>query len=336
MDKVWLGLITGLTTGGISCFAIQGGLLASTFTAGDNTPSDKKNWQKTIAFLAAKILAYSILGAILGLIGTVFALTPKIQAIMQVIIGVFLLGTAGRLLNIHPIFRYFSLQPPASFYRLAKKSTKLSGFISPILLGFLAILLPCGVTQAMMLLALSTGSPALGAGILMAFVLGTSPVFFTLGLAAAEIFKRKSLSVIAALVILISGVISLNSAMVLFGSVHTLQNYYAAAKSIFTGDEIQKSAGVNTAGVQEATITVASNGYTSNVQTLKVGVPVKLTLVTNNVASCSRAFTIPSLNIAKLLPTTGTETIEFTPTRTGRLGYSCSMGMYTGSFNIVE
>lgn len=331
MDKIWLALITGLTTGGISCFAIQGGLLASTFTAGD-----KKNWQKTIAFLAAKILAYALLGAILGMAGSIFALTPKIQAVMQVVIAIFLIGTAGRLLNLHPIFRYFSLQPPASFYLLAKKSTKLSGFIAPLLLGFLAILLPCGVTQAMLLLALSTGNPTLGAGIMFAFVLGTSPVFFTLGLAAAEIFKRKSLTVVAALVILISGIVSLNSAMVLFGSVHTLQNYYAAAKSIFTGDEIQKSAGVNTAGVQEATITVASSGYTSDVQTLKVGVPVKLTLITTNVASCSRAFTIPSMNIAKLLPSNGTETIEFTPTKVGRLGYACSMGMYTGSFNVIE
>lgn len=187
-----------------------------------------------------------------------------------------------------------------------------------------------------MLLALSTGSPALGAGILFAFVIGTSPVFFTLGLAAAEIFKRKSLSVVAASVILISGIISLNSAMVLFGSVHTLQNYYLAAKSIFMGDQIQKSANTNNEGVQEATIYVATRGYSSDVQNLKVGVPVKLTLITNNVASCSRAFTIPSMNISKLLPTTGTEIIEFTPTKTGRLAYSCSMGMYTGSFNIVK
>jgi sulfite exporter TauE/SafE len=332
MDKIWLALITGITTGGISCFAIQGGLLASSFT-----PGDKKNWQKTIAFIGSKAIAYALLGALLGALGSAFALTPKIQAILQVIIAVFLLGTAARLLNFHPIFRYFSLQPPSSFYRLAKKSTKLQGFISPILLGFFALLLPCGVTQAMMLLALSTGSPALGAGIMFAFVIGTSPVFFTLGLAAAEIFKRKSLSVIAACVIAISGIISLNSAMVLFGSVHTLQNYYAAAKSVFAGsEEIQKSAGTNSEGVQEATINVTSGGYTTDVQTLKVGIPVKLTLITNNVASCSRAFTIPSMNISKLLPTTGTETLEFTPTKTGRLGFSCSMGMYTGSFNIIN
>jgi sulfite exporter TauE/SafE len=321
MDKVWLALITGLTTGGISCFAIQGGLLASSFT-----PGDKRNWQKTIAFIGSKAVAYAFLGAILGMVGSVFALTPKIQAILQIIIAVFLLGTAARLLNLHPIFRYFSLQPPSSFYRLAKKSTKLQGFISPILLGFFALLLPCGVTQAMMLLALSTGSPALGAGIMFAFVIGTSPVFFTLGLAAAEIFKRKSLTVIAAGVIAISGIISLNSALALFGF---------DAKSIFLAHQVQNLASSN-AGVQEATVYVGNTGYKSDIGDLKVGVPVKLTLVTQNTNSCSRAFTIPTLNISKLLPTTGTEIIEFTPAHTGTLVYSCSMGMFTGSFNIVQ
>ena len=39
---------------------------------------------------------------------------------------------------------------------------------------------------------------------------------------------------------------------------------------------------------------------------------------------------IPSLGISKLLPENGLENISFTPTATGRITFSCSMGMYTG------
>jgi plastocyanin domain-containing protein len=128
------------------------------------------------------------------------------------------------------------------------------------------------------------------------------------------------------------GIISINSGQVLRGSVHTVQNYWKVA---FESEAEGTLADVNS-GVQEATVNVTSGGYKANVNTLKLGVPVKLTLVTNGVAGCSRAFTIPDFNLYKLLPQTGTETMEFTPTKIGLLTYTCSMGMYSGSFNVVE
>jgi plastocyanin domain-containing protein len=95
-------------------------------------------------------------------------------------------------------------------------------------------------------------------------------------------------------------------------------------------------AGVNAQGKQEVTVNVKSNGYTTSANTLTAGMPVKLSLVTNNVQGCTRGFTIPSLNISKVLPQTGTEIVEFTPTKTGRLAFSCNMGMFTGEFNVVQ
>ncbi|KKR70120.1 MAG: hypothetical protein UU12_C0029G0026, partial [Candidatus Woesebacteria bacterium GW2011_GWA2_40_7b] len=83
-------------------------------------------------------------------------------------------------------------------------------------------------------------------------------------------------------------------------------------------------------------IEITNRGYKADVNTLKLGVPVKLVLKTSNVTSCARAFTIPDLNYFKILPGTGIEEIEFTPTKLGNLTYTCSMGMYSGSFNVVE
>ena len=89
-------------------------------------------------------------------------------------------------------------------------------------------------------------------------------------------------------------------------------------------------------GVQEVTIEVTSFGYKSDVKTLKAGIPVKLLLVTKNVQSCARSFLIPSLNYSQILPTNGTTEFDFTPEEVGILNYTCSMGMYTGLFNVIR
>jgi len=94
----------------------------------------------------------------------------------------------------------------------------------------LTVLIPCGVTQAMMLLSVASGSAIYGGLILAAFVLGTSPVFFALGLASNQILARKSLKYLAATAIFVLGVMSINTGQILRGSVHTLQNYWAAAR----------------------------------------------------------------------------------------------------------
>jgi hypothetical protein len=240
--------------------------------------------------------------------------------------------TAANLVNLHPFFKHFVITPPKFMFRILRNQTKVKSLFTPVILGALTIFIPCGVTQAMMLLAVSASNPVVSASIMFAFILGTIPVFFLIGMAANELFKRKALAVIAALVVTGMGILSINSGQVLRGSVHTIQNYWRVA---FESEVAGTLATVNS-GVQEVTINVSAHGYTANVNTLKAGIPVKLTLITNGVASCVRAFTIPDYNISKILPQTGTETIEFTPTKTGLLTYTCSMGMYSGSFNIIE
>lgn len=326
MGNIWLAFITGLTTGGISCFAVQGGLLASSLT-------DKADKRKSIAlFLTAKIFAYTALGFLLGFLGATLNISPKFQGWLQLLVGVYLLATAARLLNLHPVFRYFVIQPPKRMLTLLKNRAEAKSFFTPVVLGFLTIFIPCGVTQAMMLIAMGTGNPVWGATIMFAFILGTSPVFFLIGLAAVELFRKKAFVYLAAGFIAILGILAINSGQLLRGSVHTLQNYWAVLVEV-PGDI--RSAKI-VSGVQEVTIKVTDRGYEADINSLKVDVPVKLKLVTNGVRSCARAFTIPDLNYFKVLPATGSEIVEFTPRKTGKLVYTCSMGMYTGSFNVIE
>lgn len=311
--------------------AVQGGLLTSAVT--------QKSHSTTLAltgtFLLAKLIAYTFLGIGLGFLGSALTLSPVVQGWMQIFAGLYMLATAARFLDLHPIFRYTVLQPPKWAFRFARHVTHNESLFTPGVLGFMTVLIPCGVTQAMMILAVTSGSPLTGAAIMFAFTLGTSPIFFAFGATAIQLIQHKSFAYLAALLVAVLGIISLNSGQALRGSAHTLQNYWLAVTSdlVIAQGALAK---VNAEGKQDVTIRITDYGYSSDITTLKAGIPVKLNLVTNNSRGCTRAFTIPSLRMFKVLPQTGSETIEFTPTKTGALTYTCSMGMYTGQFTVVN
>jgi sulfite exporter TauE/SafE len=333
MQTYLIAFLTGLITGGISCFAVQGSLLTSIVaTKEESNISKKLTNQNLIIFLITKLIAYTILGFGLGLIGEKLIIASKFQGWFQIFIGIYMLITAANLVNLHPFFRHFVISPPKFIFKMLRNQTKIKSLFAPALLGALTILIPCGVTQGMMLLAISAGNPLTSALILFFFILGTSPVFFAIGLAASELFKRRAFSIFAAFVVLALGIFSINSGQILRGSVHTFQNYWR----VLTRTDLVGGPAVIKNGIQEVTITVSSGGYKANVNTLKIGIPVKLTLVTDHVAGCSRAFTIPDYNISKILPQTGQTILEFTPTKLGNLTYTCSMGMYSGSFDVIK
>ncbi len=336
MNLIWIAFLTGLTTGGISCLAVQGGLLASSIAAQQGEEGEPQNrWQYVAVFLAAKLLAYIILGYFLGLAGSSLQLSPKVLGTVQILVGLFMLATAARLLDIHPIFRYFVIQPPRWAYRFLRNQSKNASLFGPAILGFFTVLMPCGVTQATMAVAMTSGSALTGAAIMGAFVLGTSPLFFILGASIVKLLEKRIFSYIAAGVVALFAILSINGGMGLRGSFYTINNLVAAAT--LNTDQLAGNGHVAAidGGIQEVTIDVTDRGYTASATTLKKDVPVRLTLAANGAKGCARAFTIPDLNISKVLQENDTEVIEFTPKKTGRLAFACSMGMYTGSFNVI-
>jgi plastocyanin domain-containing protein len=121
-------------------------------------------------------------------------------------------------------------------------------------------------------------------------------------------------------------ILTVNTGIALTGSPYTIQNFWSVATTnSVLGDNIQT-----------ATIYVSDSGYSPNNISLKKGIKTRLTLITKDVQSCSRSFTVPGLNINQLLPPSGETTIEFTPEKDGPLAFSFSMGMYTGKFNIIN
>ncbi len=313
--------------------AVQGGLLAGTI---DKDADKRTNFIQTLFFLLSKLVAYTIAGFFLGYIGSVLIPSIQTQAVLQLAIGILLLCIAANLLNLHPLFRYFAFKPPKKVLRMSRRASDNPGYLSSAFVGALTVLVPCGVTQAMIFVAIASGSPTSSALIMFSFVLGTVPIFLIFGASITELLKSKSFSYVASAIVIYFALISINGAMVLLDSPHTFRNYASVTKSIFgIGESTNENTADVTSGVQEVTIYANSNSYKSDTTQLTKGVPVKLTIKTQNTKGCSRAFVIPSLGISKILPETGSETVEFTPTEEGSLTYSCSMGMYYGSFEII-
>jgi uncharacterized protein len=401
MNEILLAFVTGLTTGGLSCLAVQGGLLAGSVAheveknvaaapvpAGIRGKGAAKRNQVTrsdlvsdeaapdqpqraarpiVLFLSAKIVAYTILGFLLGWLGSMFQLTPTMRMILLVAIGVFMIGTALRMLNVHPIFRYFALEPPRFITRfIRRKSRGDASALTPLFLGALTVFIPCGVTQAMMAVAMASGDPLVGATTMFAFTLGTTPVFFALAYLATRLGQRmeKTFVRVVAVALIVFGLVSIDSALTLGGFPYSFTNMrmaMSAPRSEASETAVASAArplhpapvmvGATPAPGQQATaggadlstafgtenrpgtitVNVKNEGYFPQVTRAKADTPLQLALVSKETYSCARAFVMPALRVEEMLPETGTVLIDIPPQPAGsRLFYSCSMGMYSG------
>jgi sulfite exporter TauE/SafE len=397
MENIAIAFVTGLTAGGLSCLAVQGGLLASSiatqaekdvardlanrkrksggraaeydravaalersglshkkknhalhelkrrFPRAQTEPAEPEKphaARPIILFLGAKLAAYTLLGFVLGAAGSVVELSPFGRAILLIAVGIFMFGTAMRLLNVHPIFRYFLIEPPKRLTRAIRRRAKRGGgndTVTPVFLGALTVFIPCGVTQAMIALAIATGNPAAGAAIMFSFVLGTIPLFFGLAYLATRLGERmhaQFLKAVAVILVILS-LLSVETGLNLAGSP---VSFAAVKNEIATeNDRVEQGAPTDQSvaavmenGVQVLTINALDTRYSPNRLTAQANVPTKLKLVTNGTQGCSRAFYIPETESYKLLPETGTEYIDLPAHSPGTLKFTCTMGMYTG------
>lgn len=347
--RLMVAFITGLTTGGLSCLAVQGGLLASSLARQieqdylEQVPVKKKGKKQQalaqtrtntalpiLLFLVAKLVAYTLLGLLLGWAGSFLTLSPLTRALLMTAIGVFMVGNALRMFNVHPIFRYFNIEPPKFLTRYIRRTAKGTDTFTPLFLGALTVFIPCGVTQAMMAAALATGSPVTGAAMMFAFTLGTSPVFFIVAYLTTELGARmeKFFMRFVAVAVLILGLITLDGGLNLMGSPLSLQNL---SRSLFPSESSSpaQASSVNSDG--SIRLQVENEGYFPQTLRADANTPIKLNLVTNQTYSCARDFVIPALGFYQLLPDTGTVQVDIPAQPSGtRMFFTCSMGMYTG------
>lgn len=343
-------LVTGLLAGGVSCAAVQGGLLTGLVArqrqaGGDrDRTGDGARWISRVAddlapvagFLGGKVVSHAALGALLGGLGTAMQLSPQARVTIQVVAGLLILCFGLAQLGV-PGFRELTVSPPASWQRLVRGRARSSAAMAPALLGLSTVLIPCGVTVSVMALALASGSAASGAATMAVFVVGTSPLFAVIGYAAhkaATAWKDK-LAFATGVVLVAVGLYTLNGGLTLAGSPLAARNLPSA---LGLADETAPDAStvdIGSDGVQMAVIIVRPGAfYPANVQ-VKSGVPTMLVFRSEDAFGCVRALVIPKLGVDEVLPENGDTEFDAGTLKPGRIDYSCSMGMYAGTITVT-
>jgi sulfite exporter TauE/SafE len=300
----------GLTTG-FHCIGMCGGFVFSGF---DRYSIKKKVWASSV-YILTKIISYTFLGAVAGLVGKALSFTPLLRGMVAIVSGI--------LLIVLTLVKFLA---KPNFPLLAKVGNKTE--FRAALLGLLnGFMIACGPLQAMYLMAASTASPTEGAKILFLFALGTLPVMF--GLVALINFTQHKfdLGKVSAVVTLYFGLTMLNAGLNLCGINYQSFLYPSTANNSYAVTDPQNTK-------QTIKMQVLPNKWHPNTFVIKKGIPVKWVIDSKEMSQCTKAISIKDLNLEVSL--NGKEQIiEFIPSQEGTIDWSCWMGMVPGKF-IVE
>jgi sulfite exporter TauE/SafE/copper chaperone CopZ len=328
--SIFLLFIVGILTG-FHCVSMCGAFVVSYTTK--NAMKGHKSYKQHLVYGGAKVISYAIIGGIFGLIGGIFAFSVGLRAGVAIFAGLFMICYALSMLGVK-YFRKFQFNPKF-LTRWTSKATKSAkgAYKGPFITGLLSgLFIACGPLQAMYLYAAGTGNVVTGAVGLAAFGLGTLPIMVGFGSLATVISHNTTKKILkfSAIIVLILGLVMLNRGITVLGSPIS----YDIIKEKVVGGGITGNA-VLVDGYQEVNMEVNRYGWEPSSFVLKKGVPVKWIIDVKELTGCNNEIIVRDYGIEKKLKK-GINTVEFTPTKTGTVRWSCWMGMIPGSFVITE
>ena len=165
------------------CIGMCGGiLLTQTFNKNEDIKDKKYSLKTALLYNGGRIISYTIVGGVVGSLGSIFSASIFIQSFIKIIAGIFMIISGLHMIGI----KIFSnIHVPIFF----KKSTCVNNHKNPFIVGYLSGFLPCGPLQTMQLYALSSGSFILGASSMFVFALGTLPIMISAAYISSRISK---------------------------------------------------------------------------------------------------------------------------------------------------
>ena len=303
--------VTGLLTS-IHCISMCGAinLIASTSTT--------KNFKKPILYNLGRLTSYTLLGGIVGLLGSVFKINMYIQGTIIIFASIFMLLMALNMMGIINFSLKFKL--PKVFNKLKTKGS--------FMIGLFNGLMPCGPLQAMQIYALSTGSFIYGALSMFLFCLGTIPLMLFVGMISNFLNNkhRKILNKVSTVLILVLSLVMFNRGLLGMG-VDISNIFKPNYNNYLKSDMVDNN--------QVIEFDLSANGYKDIV--VQKGIPVKMIInaSSDTLTGCNNSIKINSFNITKDL-NIGKNEIEFTPNNTGTFTYTCWMGMLKNNIVVVD
>lgn len=175
--------------GGVHCIGMCGGIVGALTV---QTPRRARAWNLHLSYSAGRIASYGAAGAIVGLIGGAGLILDRIlpmQMLLYVLanlvlvsLGLYLAGYGVQLARVEALGAWLWRRVEPYGARVLPANTVSKAFALGTLWGWL----PCGLVYSMLAVALVSGSAANGAGVMLAFGLGTLPNLLLAGMA----FKR--------------------------------------------------------------------------------------------------------------------------------------------------
>ncbi|MFP3154323.1 sulfite exporter TauE/SafE family protein [Lachnospiraceae bacterium ZAX-1] len=331
-----IGLLTS-----VHCVAMCGGInLSQCIPQEGDTKKNSRLGVTRASFLYnfGRVISYTLIGGIVGALGSVIRFSGALTGVVQLIAGAFMIIMGMNMLGIFPALRKFNPRMPRIFSQKVEAEKGKSK--SPFYVGLLNGLMPCGPLQAMQIYALSTGSIVGGALSMLLFSLGTVPLMFGLGALSSLLSKKfthKVMTFGAGLVVVLGLFMFSNgwslsgiSASLNLSSLISGMGGGSSENDVAYTDEI-----VMENGVQVVNSSIASGRYPPI--TVVAGSPVKwiIDAPEGSINGCNNKLLIPAYGVEHKFET-GENVIEFTPTETGKIPYSCWMGMIRSSITVVE
>lgn len=272
-----------------------------------------------------RLISYTVIGGLLGLLGSAFALSAQARAVIGVAAGAFMVAMGLTLMGILRPGVLSKLLPKKAVRKVASATATLRQR-GPFLLGLVNGLMPCGPLQAMQVYAVATGSAAVGALSLFAFCLGTVPLMFVAGsvITALKARWRRGLMRVGGAMLVVFGLVAAGNGATLLGINVSLPVQHGS-------DEVV--AATDADGIQRATVEVDYGAY-QDVR-LKAGVPAELTfhVPEGKLIGCNSSLAIPAFGIQADLAT-GNTVVSFTPDQAGTYPYACWMGMIKATVTV--
>lgn len=176
--------IIGMIASVSSCLAIVGGLVLS--LSAKISQDDVSDTKTFILFHVGRLISFGLLGGILGLVGNAIGINFTITGMLGIIASLVMIFLGFNLIGIFTKNKITLGSGIFNFFRKIEHKT-----ITPLVVGFATFFLPCGFTQSMQIVALSSGTFFGGAMIMLAFALGTFPVLAILSFGSASFAHSK-------------------------------------------------------------------------------------------------------------------------------------------------
>lgn len=325
-----IGLITS-----VHCVAMCGGInLSQCIPSNSEVEEDKSRLsalRPTFLYNLGRVCSYTIVGFLVGALGMVFTFSNTMQGILKLIAGLFMIIMGINMLGMFPWLRKLNPRMPQIFARKINKEKSSNN--NPLIIGLLNGLMPCGPLQAMQIYALSTGSPITGALSMFLFSLGTVPLMFSLGALGSLLGKKYThkIMTVGAVLVVVLGLSMVSQGFSLSG----VSLSFSLPNSSNVATESNSDSIKIEDGVQIINSTLSSGRYPAI--TVQANTPVKWTINApeGSINGCNYKLLIPAYDISYELQT-GDNVIEFTPTETGKIAYSCWMGMIRSTITVVD